>query len=128
MRDGISVAKGLIGDQLRGKPASQASELVSCATDWRLRQAHGRAVLLGWSSIRIVLLGWNSTVLGTSNHTRVFTAAVVVHCGTITLQQHRPCFSEKRKKEKIQTQRAPHMPQFEYSSSSSAHAKNRMIA
>ena len=26
---GISVAKGLIGDQLRGKPASQASELVS---------------------------------------------------------------------------------------------------
>ena len=74
----------------------------------------------------MVLLGWSSTVLGTSNHTRVFTA-VVVHCGTITLQQHRPCFSEKRKKKKRQTQRAPHMPQFEYSSSS-AHAKNRMIA
>ena len=29
-RDGISVAKGLIGDQLCGKPASQASEFVSC--------------------------------------------------------------------------------------------------
>ena len=28
-RVGISVAKGLIGDQLCGKPASQASELVS---------------------------------------------------------------------------------------------------
>ena len=28
-RDGISVAKGLIGDQLRGKPASQASELMT---------------------------------------------------------------------------------------------------
>ena len=29
-RDGISVAKGSIEDQLCGKPASQASELVSC--------------------------------------------------------------------------------------------------
>ena len=30
VRDGISVAKGLKGDRLCGKPASQASELESC--------------------------------------------------------------------------------------------------
>ena len=106
-RDGISVAKGLIGDQLRGKPVSQASEVVSCATDWRLWRAHGRAVLLGWSSIAIVLLGWSSTVLGTSNHTRVFTA-VVVHCGTSTLQQHRPRFPRKEKKDKHREHRTCH--------------------
>ena len=77
-----------------------------------------RAVLLGWSSIEIVLLGWGSTVAGRSNHSRVLTA-VVVHCGSSTLQQHRPWFLRKKKKKKKQTQRVQHMPQFdEYSSSS----------
>ena len=66
-------------------------------TDWRLRRAHVWAVLLGWSSIEIVLLGWTSTVVGRSNHSRVFTA-VVVHCGTSTLQQHRPWFLRIKKK------------------------------
>ena len=41
-RDGISVAEGLVGDQLCGKPASQASKVVSCflvvcenASEWK---------------------------------------------------------------------------------------------
>ena len=76
-----------------------------------------RAVLLGWSSIEIVLLGWTSAVVGRSKHSRVFTA-VVVHCGTSTLQQHRSWFLRKKKKKNKQTQRVQHMPQFdEYSSS-----------
>ena len=77
-----------------------------------------QAVLLGWSSIEIVLLGWTSTVVGStvvgrSKHNRVFTA-VVVHCGTSTLQQHRPWFLRRKKKKKNkQTQRVQHMPQFD---------------
>ena len=85
------------------------------ASWWR---AHARAVLLGGSSIEIVRLGWSSTVSGMSLRSRVFTAGVV-HCGTSTLQGSARVFlreKEKTKKQK-QTQRAQHMPRFQYSSS-----------